>query len=83
MDGLTFSKGVKNIKVIYVAGYATIPIDIGQACIEIVAKKYKAGKDKKQGVVSDSLGERSITFKDEDIPKEARLVLDSYARITV
>jgi len=35
-----FSSGVRNLQVIYTAGYSTIPGDLKQACIEEVARAF-------------------------------------------
>lgn len=45
-------KGYRNVLVEYTAGYATIPYDLAQVCIEVAAKLYR-------------LGERDTTLKSE------------------
>jgi len=42
----SFGAGIRNIQVIYTAGYATIPGDLRQACIEEVSRAF----DKRQNV---------------------------------
>lgn len=46
LDGDIFSRGIRNIKVIYVAGYSqsSIPPDVQFACIKLVQELYKDGK---------------------------------------
>lgn len=44
LDGLTFCRGVNNVKIVYNAGYTTIPTDLEQACIKRVAVEYITGK---------------------------------------
>jgi len=36
-----FREGIRNIKIVYTAGYDTIPGDLKQACIEEVVRKFK------------------------------------------
>lgn len=44
LDGFGFSIGRQNVKVVYNAGYTTIPTDLEQACINKVVIKYLQGK---------------------------------------
>ena len=39
--GYKFCRGAQNVVVEYTAGYATAPPDIAQACIELVALRYR------------------------------------------
>lgn len=80
LNSLTFDKGVRNIKETYNIGYATVPADIAQACIEIVAKKYKDSIGKRLGIASESIGDKNISFTNEDIPKQAKVIMDHYEK---
>ena len=56
--GYEFKIGYQNIKVVYTAGYATIPGDLEQATIELVAYKFQVRG--KEGIRSEKLGRWSI-----------------------
>jgi len=51
---------VKSVLVEYTAGYATVPDDIEQACIEIAAMMYR-DRRRDAGLASESLGDYSYT----------------------
>jgi len=83
LDGLTFASGIQNVKVIYSAGYGTVPTDLVQALIELIAARFR--QKEMQGLKSLSLGAYSISFdpgKDE-LSDEVRATFDSYRRTRV
>lgn len=78
-----FSFGYNNIKLTYIAGYATIPFDLKQAAIELVAMKVREGEI--GGILgltskSDQQG-FSFTYKDIDILQSVKVVLDKYVSL--
>jgi len=80
-----FSRGVRNYRFTYVAGYATIPNDLEEACIELCVYIYKDRQNK--GMKSESLGEYSYVKESftgniiENLGLD--LVLDKYRTPTV
>lgn len=50
LDTLVFSQGIKNVKIVYVAGYATIPSDLELACIKMCASAFLAGRNTVNGI---------------------------------
>lgn len=54
-----FVRGVRNYRFTYTAGYATIPNDLEEACLQLSAYIYNDKKNK--GMKSESLGEYSYT----------------------
>jgi len=54
-----FVKGVKNYRFSYTAGYATIPSDLEEACLELCSYIFNDKKNK--GMQSESLAEYSYT----------------------
>jgi uncharacterized phiE125 gp8 family phage protein len=76
--GLTFDRGIGNISITYVAGYATIPADIAQATKQLVALRYRE-KDR-IGQVSKSILGETVSFDMKDLPNDVRLVLNNYQR---
>ena len=75
----SFSKGVQNVVVTYTAGFATIPLDVAQACIELVAMKYaKRNRIDKQ---SETLGtQQTISYTMADVPASVKTALQPYVR---
>lgn len=80
LNGYTFTVGYANVSISYTAGYAAVPSDIEQACIETVALAYKR-KDHVD-VSSKSLGGETISFITSDLTPSARTSLFSYKRVT-
>lgn len=62
LDGLTFSKGLRNIKITYVGGFATIPTDLEQAAIELVWAAREKGVNNLVGVRSRSVADGSVQY---------------------
>jgi len=77
----SFSRGTKNIKIIYLAGYATVPADLQMAVKKICAKIYFEQDKGLAGRVSQTVGDKVIELSLDTIPKDAKLILDSYRRI--
>jgi len=74
-----FTRGVRNYRVNYTAGFATIPNDLQQACITLVA--FLKNQTKATGMKSETLGRYSYTKSDDEKDiKELGLdaVLDYY-----
>lgn len=63
LDGNIWQRGDKNIKVVYVAGYATgnIPADLAQAQIDFVSYIFN-NKDMRSGIKSYKLGQFSVAY---------------------
>lgn len=62
LDGLTFSKGLRNIKLTYVGGFATIPKDLAQAAIEMVWAAREKGLHNLVGVRSRSVADGNVQY---------------------
>lgn len=62
LDGLTFSQGLRNIKLTYVGGYATIPTDLAQAAIELVWAAREKGVNNLVGVRSRSVADGNVQY---------------------
>ena len=80
-DGVTLNKGVNNIKVVYNAGYATIPYDLEQAVLELVAQKYHAADKMKQNIESMSAHGETVKYFMGVMLPETKAVLDRYRKI--
>ncbi len=74
-----FYKGFQNVQVVYTAGYASIPPDVAQACIELVASKY--AKRNRIDKSSETLGQQQTQAYDlSDMPKSVKAALQAYVR---
>lgn len=62
LDGFTFSQGLRNIKLTYVGGFATIPTDLEQAAIELVWAAREKGVNNLVGVRSRSVADGSVQY---------------------
>ena len=75
---LTFykSRGFQNFKVVYTAGYATIPGDIKLATLKLASGYYSRRTSdgvKKEGVAGDY-----IEYDTTDIPSDVFIILNNY-----
>lgn len=66
LDGLVFGAGRRNIKITYVGGFATMPIDLEQASIEMVWAAREKGQHNLIGVRSRSIADGNVQFVNLD-----------------
>jgi hypothetical protein len=78
--GRSFPRGVANIAIVYTAGYVAAPADIEGVAAKLAALRYKEAE--RIGQVTKSLAGQTISFDTSDIPKDVRLVLDQYKRVS-
>ena len=71
-----FEFGIKNVKIIYVAGYATIPNDLVHIANEHVAFLFR--RSATEGTTSQSLGGKSEIYDERDMPAWLRHRLSPY-----
>lgn len=82
--------GNANIKVSYTAGYTaasginggTMPYDIRQAVKRILDQQYRTGyTHRKLDVSSESVGDQTTTFREGDVPTDAKTILEPYRQL--
>ena len=73
---LSFIPGVKNVRVVYVAGYATTPAGIVDAVCEWVAAGFNRRKG--SGLTSESFGGVSQSYLADAMPAGVREIVDRY-----
>ena len=78
-DGALLSGGFKSIKLTYTGGYSTVPADLQHAVKELVAFLYKRNTDKRVGVSSVSVGDKSIAYE-ANIPESVMSTFKRYRR---
>ena len=79
LTGSAFGCGFQNVTITYTAGYATTPLDIAQACIELVALRYKL-RDK-TGFVSEGALGQTTSYSQKDMPASVITALKPYTRV--
>ena len=80
LEGYTFTRARKNVRLAYVNGYATVPADIEQACIELVVSAYKRGPR------GPDLSDRSVMGQShkwslQDTPLSVQRCLSRYSKV--
>ena len=73
-----FSDGVRNVKVTYTGGYATIPKDVAQACVMLVAAWLHRGREGADGLTARNAGGTAQQFESQSLPAAVRQVLLPY-----
>jgi len=75
--GYSFNRGAQNVVVSYTAGYSTTPPDVAQACIELVALRYR--ERTRIGEVSRSLGgAETVAYSQKDMSDAIKTLLQQY-----
>jgi hypothetical protein len=77
-----FPAGYKNIQVIYTAGYATVPMDLQNACLWAVMYYYQMRENKDIGRTSKGKGDESISILQE-LPQEVKNAIARHRRLEV
>jgi hypothetical protein len=78
-DGAMFTSGYGNVAVVYKAGYAAIPADIGQAVVKMTAWAYKE-KDR-LGHASKTIQGEVVAFQTQDIPNDVKTLLNNWRNV--
>jgi hypothetical protein len=80
LRGYVFTRRAQNVSVTYTAGYASVPPDIAQACIELVCQRYR--ERARIGEVSTALisGE-TVTYSQKDMSDDVMTLLSQYRAV--
>jgi hypothetical protein len=77
LRGYVFTRRPQNTIVTYTAGFTATPPDIAQACIELVAQRYR--ERTRIGEVSKALGiGETVTFSQKDMSDSVKTLLSQY-----
>lgn len=79
LNGYDFGKSPQGVAVSYTAGFAAVPPDLEQACIELVSLRLK--ERTRVGEVSKNLGGEVVAFSQKDISDDIRTILQQYKRV--
>jgi Phage gp6-like head-tail connector protein len=79
--GYMFKCGIQNVAIVYTAGYSTVPPEIAQACIELVALRYR--ERTRAGEVSKSLGgAETVSYSQKDLSDGIKTLLQQYRAVS-
>ena len=79
--GCEFCRGAQNVIITYTAGYSTTPPEVAQACIELVALRYR--ERTRIGEVSRSRGgAETVTYSQKDLSDGIKTLLQQYRLVT-
>ena len=79
LRGYTFRSDYQNVAVSYTAGYATTPPELAQACIELIAMRYR--ERDRIGLSSKGLAGETTTFSIKDMPSSVQTILNNYRNL--
>jgi uncharacterized phiE125 gp8 family phage protein len=75
----SFTEGIRNVTIRYIAGFAVIPPELEHACVELVALRYR--ERDRTGYASRSLQGESAAFALKDLPPGVETVLNKYRKV--
>ncbi|MDX1388946.1 MAG: hypothetical protein R3344_07130 [Acidobacteriota bacterium] len=80
VDGSTFPQDIRSVKVVYVAGYSTVPGDLERAAIELIGVKLFKGKGKMYHLTTEQrVGEGMVQgIRFDDAPDDCLRVFERY-----
>lgn len=80
LRGYVFTRRPQNVVVTYTAGYASVPPDIAQACIELVCQRYR--ERTRIGEVLRSLGgNETVRYSQQDMSDSVKTLLSQYRAV--
>lgn len=83
MDGGTFYRGTQNIKVVYTAGFTTVPAEIQKACKELMWLYYHSVRGEMNiNKSSENRGGTNITYDSNAVQKILKN-LDKYRALNI
>ena len=79
LRGYLFGKGQMNVTIQYTAGYAVVPVDLAQACIELVVYRYR--ERERIGMASKAMAGETTAYTVADFPKSTVAIMNNYRRM--
>ncbi len=79
LRGYCFGRGESNVVLSYHAGFTSVPPEIEQACIEVIALRY--AEKTRVGYASKTLAGETVAFTITDFPKAAQTILNNYKKV--
>jgi hypothetical protein len=75
----TFSRGIQNVTVSWQAGYAAVPADVAQACVELAVYAYR--ERSRVGMTSKTVQQMVTAFDKRSIPARVADVIQMYNQV--
>jgi len=79
LNGYCFTRGAGNVELAYTAGWAETPPDLEQACLELIAVRFKERDH--IGQESASMQGQNVTFSTRDLPASVKAALQGYKKV--
>ena len=79
LNGARFPAEYGNVQVVWNAGYPSVPADLDQACIEMVAWRFK--ERSRIGQSSVNVNGEQITFQTEDAPANVKTLMRNWRKV--
>jgi hypothetical protein len=79
LNGYSFRRGFGNVVINTTAGYAEIPDELAQACIELVNVRY--AEKKRPGLVSEALAGQTTAYSQRDVPPSVATMLGAFRKV--
>lgn len=73
-----FFPGMRNVRVVYEAGYDALPATLSHAAMMIVAAAYTRAAQGADALQSESIGAYTVSYDNADWPAPARAMLSRY-----
>jgi uncharacterized phiE125 gp8 family phage protein len=80
LNNEVFPKGIQNVTVVYTAGYASVPADLKQACVDLAAEVYR--RRNRVGETSKAIAGGTTSYSVADIPPHVRTVINQYRKMS-
>ncbi len=81
LNGYSFCEGFQNVVVSYTAGYSATPSDVAQACIQIVALRYR--ELERIGQHSKVLNGENVNFTTTAVQPDVAITLGHYTKVVL
>ena len=79
LTGYCFDRDIMNVTINYTAGYATVPLELEQACIELISLRYR--ERDRIGHTSKSIQGETTAFMVKDMPPSVLTILNNYKKV--
>ena len=76
--GSPFPRGARNVKVVYTAGYTSLPDDLAAACVKLAAAWYAHSQAGADGIRRETLGEYRAEYAGAPLPADVESALAPY-----
>ena len=78
---LIFLRSKQNVRVVYTAGFSATPDDIRLAIFDWVGARLQKAQKRWHGLASDTVGDATVAYLNEDIPKQVKKIIAKYENI--